>query len=37
MMKAGDEGRAFILRHTDSPTWKAVDTVMENLVARVES
>ena len=37
MMKAGDEGRPFILRHSDSPTWKAIDTVMENLVNRVES
>ncbi len=37
MMKAGDEGRPFILRHSKSPTWKAIDTVMENLVDRVES
>ena len=37
MMKAGDEGRPYILRHTDSPTWKAVDRVMENLVTLVES
>ncbi len=37
MMKAGDEGRPFILRHADSPTWKAVDRVMENLVTLVES
>ena len=37
MMKAGDEGRPYILRHADTPTWKAIDTVMENLVNRVES
>jgi ATP-binding protein involved in chromosome partitioning len=32
MVKAGDEGRPIILQHTDSPTGKAVDAVMENLV-----
>jgi ATP-binding protein involved in chromosome partitioning len=37
MVKAGDEGRPYILRHADTPAWKAVDTVMENLVKRVES
>jgi ATP-binding protein involved in chromosome partitioning len=37
MVKAGDEGRPIILQHTDSPTWKAVDAVMENLVRLVES
>jgi ATP-binding protein involved in chromosome partitioning len=37
MVKAGDEGRPIILRHADSPTGKAVDTVMENLVRLVES
>jgi ATP-binding protein involved in chromosome partitioning len=37
MVKAGDDGRPFILRHADTPTWKAVDEVMENLVKRVES
>jgi ATP-binding protein involved in chromosome partitioning len=37
MVKAGDEGRPYILRHADTPTWKAVDAVMENLVKRVES
>ncbi len=37
MVRAGDEGRPYILRHTDSPTWKAVDEVMENLVTLVES
>jgi len=37
MMKAGDEGRPYVLRHADTPTWKAVDTVMKNLVKRVES
>jgi ATP-binding protein involved in chromosome partitioning len=37
MVKAGDEGRPYIFRHTDSPTWRAVDAVMENLVKVVES
>jgi ATP-binding protein involved in chromosome partitioning len=37
MVKAGDEGRPYILRHADSPTWKAVDFVMENLVAQIGS
>jgi ATP-binding protein involved in chromosome partitioning len=37
MVKAGDEGRPYILRHADTPVWKAVDAVMENLVKRVES
>ena len=36
MAKAGDEGRAFILHHWDSPTRKAVDNVMENLIKQVE-
>jgi ATP-binding protein involved in chromosome partitioning len=37
MVKAGDEGRPYVLRHADTPTWKAVDLVMENLVNLVES
>ncbi len=37
MVKSGDEGRPYLLRHAESATWKAVDTVMENLVKRVES
>ncbi|MDO8874111.1 MAG: Mrp/NBP35 family ATP-binding protein [Methanoregula sp.] len=37
MVKAGDEGRPYVLRHTDTPTWKAVDAVMEKLVKLVES
>ena len=37
MVKAGDEGRPIILQNADSPTWKAVDAVMENLVRLVES
>lgn len=36
MRKAGDEGRPFINRHADSPSWKAIDAVMENLVKIVE-
>jgi len=37
MVQSGDEGRPFVLRHADTPTWKAVDSIMENLVARIES
>lgn len=36
MVKAGDEGRPFILRHAGSRTGKAVDLVMEHLVTRIE-
>jgi ATP-binding protein involved in chromosome partitioning len=36
MVKAGDEGRPYVLRHADTPTWKAVDAVMEKLVKLVE-
>lgn len=36
MRKAGDEGRPFIIRRADSPTWKSVDTVMESLIRVVE-
>lgn len=37
MVKAGDEGRPYILRHADSPTWRAIDAVMEYLVKMVET
>jgi ATP-binding protein involved in chromosome partitioning len=37
MVKAGDEGKPFIMQHTDSPTWKAVDAVMESLIHIVET
>jgi ATP-binding protein involved in chromosome partitioning len=37
MVKAGDEGRPYVLRHANTPTWKAVDAVMENLVKHLES
>jgi len=37
MVKAGDEGRPYILRHAESPTWRAVDSVMEHLVREIES
>jgi len=37
MVKAGDEGRPYIMSHADSPTWKAVDSVMKKLVAQIES
>jgi len=36
MRKAGDEGRPFIIRHSDNPTWKSVDKVMEALIKEVE-
>ncbi|MBP2146155.1 Mrp family chromosome partitioning ATPase [Methanofollis sp. W23] len=36
MREAGDEGRPFINMHNDSPSWKAIDAVMENLVKNVE-
>jgi Mrp family chromosome partitioning ATPase len=36
MRKAGDEGRPFIIRRGDSPTWAAVDKVMEALIEVVE-
>jgi Mrp family chromosome partitioning ATPase len=36
LRKAGDEGKPFIIRSKDSPTWKAVDRVMEELVRVVE-
>jgi ATP-binding protein involved in chromosome partitioning len=37
MVKAGDEGRPYILRHADSLTWTAMNIVMENLVAEIEA
>jgi ATP-binding protein involved in chromosome partitioning len=37
MVKAGDEGKPFIMQHTDSPTGKAVESVMENLIHIVET
>jgi ATP-binding protein involved in chromosome partitioning len=37
MVQAGDEGRPFVLRAAHSPTWKAVEAVMENLVKILES
>jgi ATP-binding protein involved in chromosome partitioning len=37
MVKAGDEGRPYILRHADSPTWKAVDIVMKNLEKEIDA
>ena len=36
MVKAGDEGKPVILHHTGTPTEKAVDAVMEKLVALAE-
>ena len=36
MRIAGDEGRPFIIRRGNSPTWEAVDKVMEALIKVVE-
>lgn len=36
MRKAGDEGRPFIIRRGNSPTWSSVDMVMEALIGVVE-
>ncbi len=36
MRKAGDEGRPFIIRRGNSPTWEAVDKVMEALINVIE-
>ncbi|MDD1711440.1 MAG: Mrp/NBP35 family ATP-binding protein [Methanoregulaceae archaeon] len=36
MRKAGDEGRPFVIRAKDSPTWERVDAVMEELVKVVD-
>jgi Mrp family chromosome partitioning ATPase len=37
MRKAGDAGTPFVIRRgSENPTWKAVDSVMENLVKVVE-
>jgi ATP-binding protein involved in chromosome partitioning len=37
MVKAGDEGRPYILSHADSPTWRAVNIVMKNLKKEIEA
>ncbi len=36
MREAGDKGHPFIGKKNDSPTWKAIDQVMENLVDSIE-
>jgi ATPases involved in chromosome partitioning len=36
MVQSGDRGCPFILSHSDSPTWEAVEAVMENLVRILE-
>jgi len=36
MRKAGDEGRPFIIKRGNSPTWESVDKVMEALISVVE-
>lgn len=37
MVKAGDKGRPFILKHADSLTWMAIDAVMERLVEEIDA
>jgi len=37
MVRAGDEGRPYILRHADSPTYRATDSVMQLLMTQLES
>jgi ATP-binding protein involved in chromosome partitioning len=37
MVKAGDEGRPYILSHADSKAWKAVDSAMERLVLQIDA
>lgn len=37
MVKAGDEGRPYIVKHADSPTWRAVNAAMERLVREIDA
>lgn len=37
LVNAGDEGQSFIMLHTDSPTGRAVDSGMENLIRIIET
>jgi ATP-binding protein involved in chromosome partitioning len=36
IVKASDEGRPFVLHHSDSPAWKAIDEIMEKLLEQVK-
>ncbi len=36
MVKASDEGRPYILRHTESPAWVAINDIMENLLEHIK-
>jgi ATP-binding protein involved in chromosome partitioning len=36
IVKASDEGRPYVLRHSDSPAWKAIDEIMEELLKQVK-
>ena len=36
MRRAGDEGRPFIIRHGNSPTWENMDRIMEALIKVIE-
>lgn len=37
MVKSGDKGRPYVLRHEDTPAWKAVDAMMEKMARLVEA
>jgi ATP-binding protein involved in chromosome partitioning len=37
LVRAGDSGRPFILRHADSPTFRATDSVLQLLVKQIEA
>ncbi|NMB78577.1 MAG: Mrp/NBP35 family ATP-binding protein [Methanomicrobiales archaeon] len=37
MVKAGDEGRPYIMSHEHTPTWKSVKLVMKNLVDQINA
>jgi ATP-binding protein involved in chromosome partitioning len=36
IVKSSDEGRPYVLRHSDSPAWKAIDGIMEELLKQVK-
>jgi Mrp family chromosome partitioning ATPase len=36
MVRASDEGRPYILRHTESPAWEAINEIMERLLERIK-
>jgi ATP-binding protein involved in chromosome partitioning len=36
LVRAGDEGRPYILQYTDSPASQAIDAILESLITKVE-